>query len=322
MERTRNLPGVAGSASVSDLPMGWQYSGGPFEVADKPVAPGETKPRAHQIVASPGYFATLGIPILAGRGFHESDGPQSDPVVIVSDLLAQNIWPGEDPIGKQIKAWDGKAWRRVVGVAHRVRHSGPADEYENQLYLPYRQANSSVMFLVVRTSVPPESTVGAIRTTLKSIDPNIPAFEIRSMKAAFERETAMPRLPMVLTVGFAGLAALLAALGLFGVIAYWVSRCTKELGIRAAIGARPAELRHLVLGQGLRMAATGLAAGVTVSLVLMRYLRSLMYGMSERDPWIYSGAILLALGTAILACWLPASRAARIDPADALRAEG
>ncbi len=322
MERTASLPGVVKSASVSDLPMGWQYSGGPFEAADKPVAPGETKPRAHQIVASPGYFSTLGIPLLAGRAFNESDGPQSEPVVIVNDLLAQNIWPGENPIGKQIKAWDRKAWRRVVGVAHRVRHGGPEDEYENQLYLPYRQANSNVMFLVLRTSVPPEAMVAAVRTTLKSMDPNIPAFEIRSMKAAFERETAMPRLPMVLTAGFAGSAALLTALGLFGVIGYWVSRRTKELGIRAAIGARPAELRALVLGQGLRMAATGLTAGAAASLVIMRYLRSLLYGMSEHDPWIYSGAILLALGTAILACWLPASRAARVDPAQALREQG
>ncbi|HSB13657.1 MAG TPA: ABC transporter permease [Bryobacteraceae bacterium] len=322
MERASTLPGIAKSAMVSDLPMGWQYSGGSFEAADKPVAPGETRPRAHQIVASPGYFATLGIPLLAGRGFNEGDGPKSEPVVIVNDFLAQKIWPGENAIGKRIKAWDGKTWRRVVGVVYRVRHGGPADQYENQLYVPYRQGNSNVMFLVVRTHVPPESVVPAIRTTLKFMDPNVPAFEIRSMKAAFERETALPRLPMALTVGFAGLAALLAALGLFGVIAYWVSRRTKELGIRAAIGARPAELRALVLRQGLRMAAIGLTAGVAVSLTVMRYLHSLLYGMSERDPWIYAGAIALALGTAIFACWLPASRAARVDPARALREEG
>jgi len=322
IERTASLPGVAKSASVSDLPMGWQYSGGSFDVADKPVAPGMSKPRAHQIVASPGYFATLGIPLLAGRGFNEGDGPQSEPVAIVNDLLAQNIWPGENPIGKQINAWDGKSWRRVVGVVHRVRHGGPADQYENQLYIPYRQGNSNVMFLVVRARVPPEFIAAAIRATLKSMDPDMPAFEVRSMKAAFERETALPRLPMMLTAGFAGLAALLAALGLFGVIAYWVSRCTKELGIRAAIGARPAELRALVLRQGLRMAAIGITAGVAASLTVMRYLRSLMYGMSERDPWIYSGAIVLALGTAIIACWLPASQAARVDPAQALREEG
>jgi putative ABC transport system permease protein len=207
-------------------------------------------------------------------------------------------------------------------VVRRIRHGGPEDEYENQLYIPYRQRNSSVMFLVVRTEVPPESVVRAIRSTMKSIDPDVPAFEIRSMKAAFERETALPRLPMALTVGFAGLAALLAALGLFGVIAYGVSRRTRELGIRAAIGARPADLRGLVLRQGLRLAAIGLTAGVMASLAVMRYLRSLLYGMSERDPSIYAAAIALALGTAILACWLPAARAARVDPAQALREEG
>ena len=128
MERAASLPGIAKSASVSDLPMGWQYSGGSFEVADKPVAPGGTKPRAHQVVASPGYFATLGIPLVAGHGFTGRDGPQTEPVVIVNDLLAQSVWPGENPIGKQIKAWDGKTWRRVVGVVRRVRHGGPEDE--------------------------------------------------------------------------------------------------------------------------------------------------------------------------------------------------
>jgi predicted permease len=322
MERTGGLPGIAKSASVSDLPMGWQYSGGGFEVAGASVPPGQQGPSAHQIVASPGYFATLGIPLMSGRGFLDSDGPQSEPVVIINDLLAQTIWPGENPIGKQIKAWDRKQWRRVVGVVARVRHGGPADEPENQLYVPYQQANSSVMFLVVRTQVPPESVVPAIRATLRSMDPDVPAFEIRTMKAAFARETAMPRLPMALTAGFAGLAALLAALGLFGVIAYWVSRRTKELAIRSAIGARPSELRALVLRQGMRMAGIGLGAGVLLSWVVMRYLRSLLYGLSERDPWIYAGAGALTVGAAVLACWLPASQAARVDPVMALREDG
>jgi len=322
MDRVAGLPGVVKSASVSDLPMGWQYSGGPFEVADKPSPSGESRPHAHQMEASPGYFATLGIPIVAGRGFAESDSPQAEPVVIVNDLLARSIWPGEDPIGKQIRSWEGSPWRRVVGVVRCVRHGGPTDEFENQFYLPYRQLNSSVMFLVVRTGVPPESLVAAIRSTLKSMDPNIPAFEIRSLKSSFERETALPRLPMTLTAGFAGVAALLSALGLFGVIAYWVSCCTKELGIRAAIGARPAQLRHMVLRKGLRMAAIGIAAGTVASLLVMRYLRTLLYGMSERDPLIYTSVIALMVGTTILACWLPATRAASVDPSEALREEG
>jgi ABC-type antimicrobial peptide transport system permease subunit len=127
---------------------------------------------------------------------------------------------------------------------------------------------------------------------------------------------------MALTAGFAGLAALLAALGLFGVIAYWVSRRTKELAIRSAIGARPSELRALVLRQGMRMAGIGLGAGVLLSWVVMRYLRSLLYGLSERDPWIYAGAIALTVSTAVLACWLPASQAARVDPVMALREDG
>jgi putative ABC transport system permease protein len=319
--RAGALPGVAKAASVSDLPMGWQYQGGRFEVADKPLHPGDTPPRAHQIAASPGYFATLGIPMLAGRGFEESDTSRTEPVVIVNDLLARNVWPGENPIGKQIRAW-GKDWRRVVGVVQKVRHGGPEDEFENQLYVPYGQGSSETMFLVLRTHAAPESLGPAVRDVLKSLDPDTPAFEMRSMAKAFERETAMPRVPMVLTAGFAAAAALLAALGLFGVISYWVSRRTKELGIRSALGAEAGQLRAMVLSQGLRLAAIGLAAGVAISLAVMRYLQSLLYGMSERDPAIYAAAAMLSLATAAAACWLPAVRAARVDPAVALREEG
>jgi ABC-type antimicrobial peptide transport system permease subunit len=162
----------------------------------------------------------------------------------------------------------------------------------------------------------------AIRDLLKSLDPDAPAFEIRSMSKALERETAMPRMPIVLTTGFAALAALLAALGLFGTIAYWVTRRTRELGIRSALGAEAGQLRAMVLRQGVQIAAIGVAAGTAVSLLVMRYLHSLLYGMSERDPWIYASAVVLALAIAMLACWLPAARAASVDPAVALREEG
>jgi predicted permease len=300
--------------------MGQQYSGGGFDVADKPVRPGETRPRAHQVVAAPGYFATINIPLLAGRGFTEADGSLSEPVVIVNDLLARTVWPGEDPIGKQIRGW-GKQWRRVVGVVQAVRHGGPEDKFENQLYIPYRQGSSDTMFLVLRTHVRPASVTSATRDLLKSLDPNVPAFEIRSLAAALERDIAMPRLPALLTTGFASIAALLAGLGLFGVIGYWVSRRSRELGIRSALGAEGAQLRSMVLGEGMRMAGAGIVVGVAASCALMRYLRSLLYGMSERDPWIYCGAVLLAFAAAALASWLPAARAARVDPAIALREE-
>jgi putative ABC transport system permease protein len=318
--RAGAIPGVAKATTVSDLPMGHQYSGGGFYVADKPVRPGEKRPRAHQIVAASGYFATLGIPLLSGRAFTEADGPQSEPVAIVNDLLARSVWPGENPIGKQVRSWS-KNWARVVGVVQGVRHGGPEDDVENQLYFPYRQANQSTMFLVLRSHVAPESLASATRDLLKSIDPNVPAFEIRSLEKAFERDIAGPRLAALLTTGFAGLAALLAALGLFGVIAYWVSSRTRELGIRSALGAEQTTLRMLVLAQGLRMTGAGVIVGVGVSFGVMRYLQSLLYGMSERDPWIYAAAVLLAAVAATLACWIPAARAARADPAVALREE-
>ncbi len=321
LERAQAVPGVAKAANVSDLPMGWQYSGTRFEVPGRPAESPDALPRCHYITASPGYFATVGIPVLAGRGFTEADNAQSEPVAIVSDLLAATAFPGESAIGRQIKPL-GDVPRRIVGVVRRIRHSGPQDKYTNEVYVPYRQLSSQTTFLVVRTHVPPESVVPAIRAALRALDPAVPAFEIRSMEKALQREVALPRLPMALTVIFASLAALLAGLGLFGVIAYWVSQRTKELGIRAALGAEGRELRALVLRQGARLAATGLALGLAASLAAGRLLRSLLYGMSERDLSVYAGVVALVALTTLLACWLPAERAARADPASALRDQG
>jgi len=322
IERAGALPGVAKAASVSDLPMGQQYSGGGFEIAGHTPVPGEPRIRGHYIMTSPGYFATIGIPLLAGRCFTEGDGPQSEPVVIVNDLLAETYWPGQSAIGQQIRESPSRPWRRIVGVVRKIRHGGPEDEYENQLYLPYRQQSLSTMFLVLRTHVPPEALIPAVRAALKALDADVPAFLIRSMKTSLDEQVSTPRLPMALTVAFAALAALLAALGLFGVIGYWVSQRTQELGIRAALGARAGALRGLVLRQGAALALAGLALGLAGSLAAMRLLHSLLFGMSERDLTVYAGVIVLALAAALLACWLPAAQAARTDPATALRQEG
>jgi putative ABC transport system permease protein len=256
--------------------------------------------------------------LLAGRCFTEADHSLAEPVVIVSDLVASSFWPGQSPIGRQLKA---DRWRTVVGVVRRIRHGGPEDDFGNEIYLPYRQANVATMFLVVRTMGAPEAAIPSIRVMLKSIDADVPAFEVLTMRQAFERETERPRLPMLFTSVFAALAALLAALGLFGVVGYWVSQRTREIGIRAALGARAPDLRGLVLRQGAAMAAIGLVIGLGASLALMRLLRSMLHGMNERDLLVYTGAAGVALLSTIAACWLPARRAARIEPAAALRAE-
>ena len=259
--------------------------------------------------------------MLYGRAFAEADGPQSEPVVIVNDLLAETYWPGRSALGERIREYAGAPWRRVVGVVRKVRHGGPQDEFENQLYVPYRQQNWGTMFLVLRTHVPPEALVPAVRASMNALDPDVPAFLIRSMKTSLANEVATPRLPMVLTAGFAALAALLASLGLFGVVGYWVSQRTRELGIRAALGARAGVLRGLVLRQGAALALAGLAFGLLASLAAMRLLRTLLFGMSERDLTVYAGVVLLALAATLAACWLPAAQAARTDPAAALRQE-
>jgi len=301
--------------------MGWQYIGGEFDVEGRVTPPGEERPSTHYLAASPGYFATIGIPVLAGRGFAESDTAQSERVAIVNDLLAERFWPRQNPIGRMIKPGRGP-WRRVVGVVRRIRHGGPEDEYRNEIYMPYRQFNLSTMFLVVRSDLPPDSLVPSIRTVLKSIDPDVPAFEIRTLEQAFTRQIAEPRLLVLLTTAFATLATLLAGLGMFGVMAYWVSQRLKELGVRSALGAEPRDLRALVLRQGGRLMAVGLALGLAGALAAMRLLRSLLYGVSERDAWAYGGALAVAIVATVLACWVPAARASRTEPAEALREEG
>jgi predicted permease len=221
LERTRAISGVAVAASVSDLPMGQQYSGGGFEVEGFTPAPGHSGPHAHQLVASPGYFAAMGIALLAGRAFTEADGPGSEPVVIVNELLARTYWPGQDPIGKRIKTfWQAKEpWRRVVGVVRGMRHNGPEDAEEKQIYAPYRQVNYfGTMFLVLRTHVQPDSVAPGVRGVMKSIDPDVPPFEMRSMEDRLEEEIGMDRLAPLLMTVFSTMAALLASLGLFGVI--------------------------------------------------------------------------------------------------------
>jgi len=286
------------------------------------VPPGQPKPHAHQLVASPGYFAAIGIPLLAGRAFTEADGPHSEPVAIVNDLVVQTYWPGQNPIGKRVRGWQSNdPWRRVVGVVRRIRHEGPEDNPENQIYVPYRQINWSTMFLVLRTHVPPDSVALDVRAAMQSIDPDVPAFEIRSMKDRLERELAMERIAPLLMTVFSAMAALLAVLGLFGVIGYWVSQRGKELGIRSAVGAQRGELRWLVVRQGGALALIGLLAGLAVSLPLMRLMRGTVYGVNEHDWSVYTAAVALTAAGALLACWAPAERAARIEPAAALREE-
>jgi predicted permease len=326
MERARAIPGVALAATVSDLPMGQQYSGGSFEVEGLTLSPdaggAPRKPHAHMLAASQGYFAAIGIPLLRGRGFTESDGPQSEPVAIVSDAAAAAYWPGQDPIGKRIRAfWSTGPWRRIVGVVGRIRHSGPEYDFEHEIYAPYRQINVETMFLVLRTHVPPESVGPSVRAAMAALDPDVPPFEMRSMRERFEQVIAMDRIAPVLMTVFSAVAASLAALGLFGVIGYWVSQRTRELGIRAAVGARRGELRWLILRQGGQLAGFGIAAGIAVMLPVSRLLHGTIYGIDEHDFGVYAAATGLAIVAALLACWIPAERAARIEPSAALREE-
>lgn len=317
LQRVRALPGVMRAEAVSTLPMGHAYQGNFFWVPGRPEPPSHDRPTANVRAVTPGYFATLGIPLLQGRTFDESDSPGANSVVIVNDMLAAKFWPGKSALGEQI-AWQGRSWT-VAGVVQRVRHSGPSDQHEYEIYAPFQQWMPNMMFLAVKSAGAPESLTAAIRAELRNLDSDIAPFEIRTMRESLSDELAGPRLPAVLIGAFAGVAASLATLGLFGVITYWVTRRTREIGVRTALGGSPAKIRAMVLRQGARLAATGLAIGIASAFVFTRFLSALLWGVSPYDHQVYLGVAAAAASVSMLACLLPAQRAARTDPSSALR---
>jgi putative ABC transport system permease protein len=326
LAKVRALPGVTSATTGTNPPQlsGWQSS---FyrEGIGTPTA--ADQPNADSEVVALDYFATLKTPLLRGRTLDRRDTNNSPLAVVIDQTLADKIFPGEDPLGKKISSGpDGdrveKRWFEIVGVVGRIQFRGFDDPTTlPALYFSQAQVQRSNLVLLVRSTVGQAALEKSIREIVASIDPSQPVFDVRSMMDRVEETWAAPRLLTFLLAVFAGLALVLATIGLYGVIAYTAVRRLREIGVRLALGAQRADIRTLILSHGLRLLGIGLFAGVIGALVCSRLLRSVLFGVDAVDPAIYFGVSALLALAALFASWLPAQRASRVDPIVTLRAE-
>jgi predicted permease len=289
-----------------------------------PPVNAQNVPRAYFHRVSPEFFATLRIPIVAGRTFDESELTATSPALIVSERVTKRFWPGQEPIGKRVKfgqLTSQNPWLTIVGVVGEVKYRGLPDNptADPDVYLPFADRNAQIS-LAVRTSVPPSTLVAPIRALIRSVDPSIPVYATATMGELIASQTSRSRFTMWLMGVFAAIALALAVIGIYGVMSYLVSQRTREIGIRLALGARGADILRLVVGNGARLIAIGIGIGVAAAVALQRLVSTLLFGVTAAD-----GAAVVAIGilavVALIACYLPALRATRVDPLRALRYE-
>ncbi|MDT5272324.1 MAG: hypothetical protein QOH49_4510 [Acidobacteriota bacterium] len=325
LEEVRGVTGVKSAATITTLPMsGWNQSGS-FRIEGRQVAPNESAPHGDRWMASDDYFQTMGIPLIKGRYFDARDTADAPGVAIVSEALARKYWPDEDPVGKRI-TFEGGAqqprWREVVGVVGHVRNEGLEGESRGQYYVPYVQRpNSADLFLVVRTDGDPAALAPSVRARIASVDKDLPVYKVTTMEKLVSDSLAQRRFSMFLFGVFAALAMALAVVGLYGVMSYGVAQRTHEIGLRMALGAQGRDVLRMIVGQGMALVAVGLGIGLVGAFLLTRLMVSLLYGVSAADPLTYAGIALLLSAVALLASYIPARRATKVDPMVALRYE-
>jgi predicted permease len=320
------LPGVRSVGAVTSLPLTGSHFNISFAVDGRPEVPPAQQPSMEVRIATPGYLRTIGIPILRGRGLDESDGPEAPQVVVLSESAVRRFFPDEDPIGKTIHLGLGrgrgrKAGGEVVGIVGDVKETGLGAESPPEIYVPYAQFPVQSMDVVLRTAVEPRSLAAAAERVVHGLDAELPVARVATLDEVLARSVSEPRFYALLLGSFAGTALFLAALGLFGVTSYAVAQRTRELAVRVALGARREELLRMVLGEALLLGAVGVAVGLAGALLLSRVLSGMLYSLSPRDPVTLGAVALLLLATTLLAGYLPARRATRVDPVIALRAE-
>jgi predicted permease len=323
LDRTRTLPGVKNVGFGSDVPFtsigdteGYAIEGAP------PTLPGQDNDALYREVTA-GYLETIGGTLESGRLLEDRDIESGQPVVVINEFLAKRHWPGVDPVGRRLKLTGSKEpWRTVVGVVKDIRERGLLLDMKPAVYVPVNQADRpGADYLVARTSQDPASMVNALRGAVWAVDADRPVAFIRTMDQLMEENVADRERPMTLLGIFAGLALVLACIGVYGVLAYSVAQRTKEIGVRMALGARPLDVTRMILGRGLKLSAIGLIAGAALAGVLGVLLRTLLFGVTPAAPLVYAGTAASLIIVTLAACVIPAQRAARVDPVVALRDE-
>jgi putative ABC transport system permease protein len=312
-----SLPGVQAVELNQVVPFSGGGGGGPFTVEGFEGQPAKV---AWLRSTTPGYFAAMGMPVLKGRAFTSSDTEKSQPVAIVDESLARRYSPDGDLVDKRIRIGDGP-WLTIVGVVPNVKNRKLDEEAWPYVYRPYSQWIRRETMLVVRGAIDPQSLAGQIRQEVAKLDPELPLSDVSTVQQAMDRSLITTRLTNSLLVGFAATALLLALTGIYGVMSLNVANRRSEFGIRLALGAQTSNVLKLILGQGLKLAAVGVALGLLAAIAFTRLLKGLLFGISASDPLTFASIAALLVGVALLACWIPARRATKVDPLEALRTE-
>ncbi len=324
LRRVETLPGVVSAGAINFLPLSGFWGTLSYTVEGQTPPPPGQEPVADNRVVTEQYFRTMSIPLLKGRYFTEHDDENAPQVVMINNSLAHRIFGAHDePLGKRLNLGDAgnPSWAQIVGVVGDVKAFGLESETHADIYRPYAQAPFPLIALTVRTTPDPARLAGAVRNEIWAVDKDQPVFRVISMEQSAAESVALRRVSTITLGTFSVLALVLAAVGLYGVISYSVTRRTHEIGIRLALGARPRDVLKLVVGQGMLLALIGVAVGLAAAFAITRLMASLLYGVTATDPIIFVGVSLLLAGVALLACYIPARRATRVDPMVALRYE-
>ena len=326
LDRVRVLPGVESAAVGTAIPLGGDHSRSDITIEGMALPKPGSYPHPDVHIVSPGYVQTLGILLLRGRAFSDADDDMAPPVAMINEMVARQFFPNRDPVGKRFMFGHPSAshppkWRTIVGVVSSTRLYGLANPARLEVYVVFRQNPTSQMTLLVKSGIDPASLTSAVRATVQAIDKDQPISAISTMKELVNNSVATRRMTLVLLGLFSGLALTLGAIGIYGVISYSVAQRTREIGVRMALGAPRRDVFRLVVGQGLKLAGTGIAIGIAAAFGLARLMSSLLYGVSVVDLETFAGVAVLLMLVAFVACYIPARRAMRVDPIFALRYE-